>query len=80
MNVGLLAAMCTTVAFIPQVWKIVRTKRTKDISLIMYAIFVFGVALWLAYGIIQKDVPVILSNAATLLLSSVVLVMKLLYG
>ena len=76
---GLIAAALTTTAFIPQVVKIWRSLHTKDISLGMFAIFSIGVFLWLLYGIRIDALPVILSNAITLVLSLTILVFKLRY-
>ncbi len=73
---GYAAALCTTCSFVPQVVHIVRTKDTRSISLGMYFIFVTGVILWLAYGTIVKDLPLIIANAVTLLLSGIILIMK----
>lgn len=75
--VGFAAASCTTVAFIPQVLKVWRSRSAGDISLGMYLLFSFGVFLWLCYGVLIVSWPVIIANAATLLLSCAVLVMKL---
>ncbi|WP_028451407.1 SemiSWEET transporter [Chitinilyticum aquatile] len=76
---GLAAAICTTVAFVPQVWQVWRSRSAKDISLGMYLIFITGVALWLVYGILGRDLPLILANSVTLLLAGSVLVMKLVF-
>ena len=78
--IGSMAATLTTVSFIPQVWKIWQTRHTKDISLIMYAAFTCGVALWLVYGILLSAWPIIIANSITLLLSGAVLTMKLRFG
>ena len=75
--VGLAAAFCTTVSFLPQVIKILRTGNTESISLGMYAIFTFGVLLWLIYGIVVCNLPIIAANAVTTVLSGSVLVLKL---
>jgi len=77
---GLIAASCTTIAFLPQVIKAFRTRETKDISLLMYIVLVTGVFLWLVYGIIIEDIPLILANSLTLLFAAVVLVLKLKNG
>ncbi|MBB1487004.1 SemiSWEET transporter [Oceanospirillum sediminis] len=71
--VGLLAAFCTTSAFIPQVIQILKTGNTDGISLMMYAIFTTGVSLWLIYGLIMNDLPMILANLITLILACIVL-------
>ena len=78
--IGSAAAMLTTTAFIPQVWKIWCTKHTADISVVMYTLFTLGVALWLAYGILLASWPIIIANSITLLLAGAVLVMKLKFG
>ncbi len=74
---GFSAAVLTTTAFVPQVVKVVKTKSTKDISLLMYLLFTAGVALWLIYGFAISSLPVIVANAITLLLSIVIIVYKL---
>jgi len=78
--IGFIASMLTTAAFIPQVWKVLKTRATRDLSLPMYLAFVIGVACWLAYGILTHDTPVTVANAITLVLSGSVLVMKLRLG
>lgn len=76
-TIGLAAAFCTTVSFLPQVIKILQTNDTRSISLGMYAIFTTGVVLWLVYGFATSNLPVIAANALTVLLAGAVLVMKL---
>ncbi len=71
--IGLIAAFCTTAAFVPQVIQIIRTGNVDGISLQMYAIFTFGVAMWLTYGIIMQDLPMMLANLVTLILAAMVL-------
>lgn len=76
---GISAGVLTTISFLPQVIKTWKTKHTKDISLSMYSIFVVGVLLWLVYGIVRQDIPIILANSVTVLLAGFVLIMKLIY-
>ena len=78
-GIGLVAGLLTTTAFIPQVWKIYRTKSGKDISGRMFSLFSFGIVLWLVYGILLKSVPLILSNVVTLILSLTILWLKIRY-
>lgn len=78
--IGSVAATLTTTSFIPQVWKVWRSRHTADISLVMYALFTLGVALWLCYGILMESWPIIAANSATLLLAGAVLTMKLKFG
>ena len=75
--VGLAAGFCTTIAFLPQAVKTWRTKSAKDLSLGMYSIFCTGVILWLTYGILISDLPIILTNLATLVLAMSILYVKL---
>jgi len=75
--IGSIAGICTTLAFVPQVIKIRRTKSTNDISLAMFLIFCIGVGLWLIYGFMQSDMPIILANAMTLVLAGDILWAKL---
>lgn len=74
---GLLAAFCTTVSFVPQAVKTIKTKDTSSISLAMYSIFTFGTITWLVYGVFTKSLPVSLANGVTLILSAIILVYKL---
>ncbi|OIQ89247.1 PQ loop repeat protein [mine drainage metagenome] len=75
--VGALAGLLTTVAFLPQVIKTWKSRSAADLSLGMFAILCAGVALWLLYGLLLGVWPVILANAATLLLAGAILAMKL---
>lgn len=78
--IGLAAACLTTLAFVPQAVRAIRTRQTKDISLLTYVMFVIGIVLWLTYGVLIGDLPLILANAVTLTLASAILVTKLRYG
>jgi MtN3 and saliva related transmembrane protein len=78
--IGFLAGFLTTIAAIPQLVKTIRTKETKDISLLMYICLCTGILLWFIYGILIKDYPVILANGASLLFNLIVLFFKLKYG
>lgn len=73
---GFLAAVLTTVSFVPQVYKIYRTKRAEDVSTPMFVIFSTGVLFWLIYGVSMKSMPLILANAITLVLALMVLFLK----
>lgn len=74
---GLVAGACTTIAFLPQVLKTWKSRSAKDLSLGMFSFFCFGVLLWLIYGIMVRDIPVIAANLLTLMLASTLLVFKL---
>ena len=70
---GYLAASLTTVSFIPQVVKTLRTGDTSGISLRMYALFTGGIALWGLYGLLTGDGPLIVANAITLVSAGLIL-------
>lgn len=74
---GYLAAACTTLSFVPQAAKTIRTRDTSGISLWMYVVFTIGIACWFGYGIFLQSWPMIVSNAITFLLSSTILGLKL---
>ncbi|HTT99816.1 MAG TPA: SemiSWEET transporter [Rhizomicrobium sp.] len=78
--VGMIAGVLTTVAFVPQVLRTWRTRSTADISLVMFLVYVMGIVLWLIYGLMLKDIPLITSNAVTLLFSGTILGLKLKHG
>ena len=70
----LIAAVCTTFAFIPQVMKVWKTKQTKDLSLRMYSIMFIGIILWLVYGIRIDSLSIIMANVVTATLVGTILV------
>ncbi len=78
--IGLIAALCTTASFLPQVIKTLRSKKTKDISLLMYAILTTGIFFWLVYGVLLKDFPLILANVISFSFAVCVLVLKIRHG
>ena len=73
------AAILGLCAFLPQAVKTLKTKQTKDISLGMYLVFWVGAVLWLVYGILLKNPPIIIINAVVLLCASIILFFKLKY-
>ena len=78
--IGFIAAFLTTSAFLPQVIKAWRTRSTKDVSFIMFLALVGGICLWLVYGILQSDIPIIVANVSSLCLTSIILYFKLRFG
>lgn len=77
--IGIIAGTLCTISFLPQVIRIAQTKHTKDLSLVTFSLFSLGVFLWLIYGILINELPVILANAATLSLALIIVGMKLKY-
>jgi MtN3 and saliva related transmembrane protein len=77
---GYIAAVLTTIAFVPQAIKAFRTRSTKDMSLTMWLLLFTGVFCWLIYGILLRAGPIIAANAVTLVLVGAVLILKLRNG
>ena len=77
--IGSIAAILTTCAFLPQVMRVVKTKDTESIALGMYIMQVIGIALWLAHGLHIGDLPLILANSISFLLSGTILLYKVKY-
>ena len=71
--IGLLAAILTTIAFIPQVFKVIKTRSSEGLSLTTYLIFITGVSLWLIYGVFKMSFSMILGNGITVLLSAIII-------
>ena len=76
---GYVAGTLTTIALVPQAWRAYRTRDVSGISLRMYCIFTVGIALWLAYGIVLDETPMMLANGVSLVLAIAVLAAKLKY-
>ncbi len=77
--IGIIAGTLCTISFLPQVIKIFKAKRAEDLSLVTFSIFSLGVSLWLVYGILIGELPIILANAATLILVLLIVIMKIRY-
>jgi MtN3 and saliva related transmembrane protein len=77
---GTVAAILTTVSFVPQALRIVRTRDTHSLSLPMYLVFTAGVGFWLGYGLVLGSWPMIVANAITFVLAATILALKLRYG
>lgn len=66
---GFVAGICVTISVIPQILKIWKTKKVKDISLLTFSVLTFGVALWVLYGVLKNDLPIIITNSISLSLN-----------
>lgn len=78
--IGLLAATLTTGSFLPQVIRAWRTRSTRDVSAWMFVLLVTGNALWLVYGTLIGDLPLMAANLVTLALAGTILTLKLRHG
>jgi MtN3 and saliva related transmembrane protein len=76
---GFIAATLTTIAFLPQAIRIIRTRHTRDISLAMYVTFTSGIFFWLVYGLLTADLPIIAANTITFIFSFTILMLKIKY-
>ncbi|HEY8707483.1 MAG TPA: SemiSWEET transporter [Burkholderiaceae bacterium] len=79
-GLGYAAAALTTTSFVPQAWLTFRSRDVSGISLAMYSAFTFGIALWLAYGVLLRAWPIVIANAVTFVLAAGILTMKLRLG
>jgi MtN3 and saliva related transmembrane protein len=77
--VGLIAAAFTTVALLPQLIKVWKTKSTKDISTGMFTLFCVGVFLWFVYGFYLNDIPIVLANSLAFIQALIILLFKAKY-
>jgi MtN3 and saliva related transmembrane protein len=78
--VGFAAAICTSAAYLPQVIRVWKTRRTQDVSLGMFLVMTVGLLCWLTYGVLIQDVPIILCNGLALVMTTIILVFKLKHG
>ena len=74
---GLVATSFTTSAFVPQVWRTWKTRDVSGISLPTYVIITIGLALWLVYGLLKNDLPLIVANSSMVILTGAITLMKL---
>ena len=77
--IGTIAAILTTLSFLPQAYQVIKTKDTSSISLGMYTMFVFGVFLWIIHGWNIQDYNLIGANTITFVFASTILTYKIIY-
>jgi MtN3 and saliva related transmembrane protein len=73
--VGIGAGICTSISLLPQLIKLLRTKKAEDLSLFYLIILMAGLALWIWYGVMRKDTPIIVTNSFSLLLNLVIIIL-----
>ena len=76
---GIVAGVFTATSMLPQVIKIIKEKKVEDVSLIMIAVLLCGITLWIVYGIMRKDLPIIFTNSFSLLVNIVLIVLRVKY-
>ncbi len=74
--IGLLAGFFTSLGAVPQIVKGYRTKKMDDISILMPLVLVIGMSLWLAYGLVLEDIPIVFWNAVSVILNTIMILMK----
>lgn len=77
--IGLIAAFCSTISFVPQAMKTIKTKEVRDLSLGMYILFSMGSSFWVLYAILTKDLPVFLANSIVFIFVFTVLILIIKY-
>ncbi|HTY47914.1 MAG TPA: SemiSWEET transporter [Methanomassiliicoccales archaeon] len=80
MLLGLVAGLLTTIGFVPQLIRGYRTKRMGDVSLAMPVVLSLGMFLWLMYGLMKNDAPIIIWNAIALMLNLAIVLLKIRYA
>lgn len=77
---GLVATSFTTASFAPQAWRIWRTRDVSGISLLTYLVLTAGLALWLIYGLLKGDLPLVVANSVMVVLTTAITLMKIIYS
>ena len=78
-SLGLCAGFLTTVSFLPQLLKAWKSRSTHDISIGMFSLLAVGIMLWIVYGAVTSDLPVIVANSVTFVFVTLILALKLRY-
>ena len=77
--IGLAAGICTSISLLPQLIKLVKHKKAEDISLFYLLILFVGLALWIWYGFLRDDIPILVTNGFSLVLNGIVIVLGIRY-
>jgi len=78
--IGFVAGLFTASSLLPQLIKIIKEKKVEDLSIGMFITLMIGLALWITYGILKKDIPIIATNAFSLLLNISILILRFKYS
>jgi MtN3 and saliva related transmembrane protein len=78
-TIGIAAGVCTSVSLLPQLVKLIRNKRAEDLSLFYLIILFIGLALWIWYGVLRQDIPIIATNALSIVLNITILILGIRY-
>lgn len=78
--IGIAAGTFTCVSMFPQVIKIIKEKKAKDVSLVMPLVLFVGHALWITYGVLQKDIPLIIPNCIAIVVDVLLIILTIRFG
>ncbi len=78
--VGFIAGIFTGISLLPQLIKIIKEKKTEDISIWMLLILLAGLAGWVIYGFLKQDLPIIVTNAFSLLVNIIIIILNFIYS
>jgi MtN3 and saliva related transmembrane protein len=76
-TIGMIAAILTTGAYIPQAYKTIKTRQTRDLSIITFTMLFVGTVFWFIYGMYIRDTPLMLANGITATLSGIIFFLKI---
>jgi MtN3 and saliva related transmembrane protein len=77
--IGIAAGVCTAVSLIPQIIKILKEKKAQDISMLYLVVLLVGLILWIVYGVLRKDIPVIATNVTSVVINVVTIFLGMKY-
>jgi MtN3 and saliva related transmembrane protein len=75
--IGIAAGIFTSLSLLPQLIKLIRDKKAEDISLFYLVILIIGISLWIWYGFLRKDIPIIATNSFSLILNMIVIIFSI---
>ena len=78
--IGIAAGILTAISMLPQLIKIVKEKKAEDISITMLIVLIAGLSLWIAYGILRKDIPIVATNSFSVLVNITIVVLRIKYN
>lgn len=77
--IGIAAGVCTAISLLPQLIKIIREKEARNISLFYLVILLAGLALWIWYGILREDLPIVATNVTSIVLNVAIIILGIRY-
>lgn len=78
--IGIIAGVFTSTSLLPQLIKILKEKKVDDLSMTMFLSLLIGIMLWVVYGLLRDDWPIIVTNSFSVLLNLFILVLKFKYS